>query len=1194
MASQSRPEPMNASPNHSKVKVTLTLSDPVYVSGENISGKMEVESRADLDSILGIGVMMVELYAIQEINSRDHSATSTFIHSRRIFQGPGLPPSNAVHSDYVPGAGELPLQADHYAARRGLTTFFFQFPLPSPSPSSINFGPASIRYEVRASVSVAWRGDKRLVTDKREVKVVESWDALSAAQLPQAVAIAEGGKIWARATITNGAVVGGETACIDLQLNNNSQRWTSGVTLTLTRALHLSQSLLAGKPPPDVSDVVTQVDFRGPEYSVPPGIEGVASLVIDIPRHSRGVKGEPRVDDNGKTTDSLFEVCCTLNIRIDMPPGSDDVVINLPVIIYHSLTVPETPGSPPVLSSSPYPLSAPISPGLPLSPPLPGAGLTAVYTGNQMQYCDPTWSPPPAQPTYNYGPYQHPEQQGHVWQQAPYAYASPVQRSTSAEPHTQSFYYDPGLPTTYTASTRLLPPPPAPVLHAGYTPPMSPIQGIPGYYSNAEDGKGALASRISQNLHQTIRHRSVSPSPHRYVLPHPPFQAHPSTPTRARPPSIQTTPLPNPHDSQGVVHSPRPVPSPKHSFYGSLPKSDNVSALERMADEVGNQTGDLSVDLPKGDAGASAQGLNLDRHPDLNMGKTFPRPPVPSSKDRFLPQPPRADTIFSGATAAMTNQRRFETSSDSLRRAPPTPPIAAITPVKFLKSPTGLGANLGKDVAQESGLDALERRLLAEVGTRKFAAEPRPHVRGVVQPITIPPSGPPEALNDSAISSLTLADRDGFLRGNAEREQEQEQEQDRDRDRDSDEHTQHFGGGHSPSDDDRDARTQKGKSLRKFGKSRHGEDDLERVGRRRERKKGKDEEGRKLRQEAKGRVAAWLGEIDTAAPPVADDSQSLISPSASHFVPIAKTESFSIPAPPEMKEKSRERRQGDNSTGNGVSAAPNPRSSGFVTVTSLNTAAGTRGGSGDGSSFKQSPRRSSVNDLPQQPSPRQIDKQPVPRSPSGQSMRPQKEPQPQPHTQPQLQRHLLPPRLPRLPPKIADPEVKYDVRSARGGKGGKVTQVASLWASKASTSDATAKKTPTPPPPRPIRKPVPNVLTKAPLSTAATATNANGPTSLRDAHGLDKGAKPAKATTVPAVISSSHAVPMLSSTASLARAPAANKSRSANLALPPMVSETVSDARNLARSPGPKPGRQLGDLAFGQARLRDLIKKYQG
>lgn len=38
------------------------------------------------------------------------------------------------------------------------------------------------------------------------------------------------------------------------------------------------------------------------------------------------------------------------------------------------------------------------------------------------------------------------------------------------------------------------------------------------------------------------------------------------------------------------------------------------------------------------------------------------------------------------------------------------------------------------------------------------------------------------------------------------------------------------------------------------------------------------------------------------------------------------------------------------------------------------------------------------------------------------------------------------PQSPNLPPPRVDPEVKYDIRSARGGRGGKVTQVASLWA----------------------------------------------------------------------------------------------------------------------------------------------------
>ena len=65
MALQSRPVPMNATQHHSKVKVSLTLSDPIFVAGSNISGKMEIECRGDGEFGLGIGLIMVELFAIQ-------------------------------------------------------------------------------------------------------------------------------------------------------------------------------------------------------------------------------------------------------------------------------------------------------------------------------------------------------------------------------------------------------------------------------------------------------------------------------------------------------------------------------------------------------------------------------------------------------------------------------------------------------------------------------------------------------------------------------------------------------------------------------------------------------------------------------------------------------------------------------------------------------------------------------------------------------------------------------------------------------------------------------------------------------------------------------------------------------------------------------------------------------------------------
>jgi len=54
---------MNASPYHPKVKVTCKLSDPRYVAGDFVAGKMEVECKTDKG--LGLGVIMVELTAIE-------------------------------------------------------------------------------------------------------------------------------------------------------------------------------------------------------------------------------------------------------------------------------------------------------------------------------------------------------------------------------------------------------------------------------------------------------------------------------------------------------------------------------------------------------------------------------------------------------------------------------------------------------------------------------------------------------------------------------------------------------------------------------------------------------------------------------------------------------------------------------------------------------------------------------------------------------------------------------------------------------------------------------------------------------------------------------------------------------------------------------------------------------------------------
>jgi len=59
------PEYMNATPHHSKVKVSVELSSSLFVAGEDITGKVEMECRAEKE--VGIGLIMVELFAIQGI-----------------------------------------------------------------------------------------------------------------------------------------------------------------------------------------------------------------------------------------------------------------------------------------------------------------------------------------------------------------------------------------------------------------------------------------------------------------------------------------------------------------------------------------------------------------------------------------------------------------------------------------------------------------------------------------------------------------------------------------------------------------------------------------------------------------------------------------------------------------------------------------------------------------------------------------------------------------------------------------------------------------------------------------------------------------------------------------------------------------------------------------------------------------------
>ena len=89
----------------------------------------------------------------------------------------------------------------------------------------------------------------------------------------------------------------------------------------MTRELHLSGPPSTEKPPLQLSDTITTVSFRGPDYIIEPGGEGVANLVVDVPKHARGMKGGRRQGDGEKMTESLFEVRCIVGVKLGMGIG---------------------------------------------------------------------------------------------------------------------------------------------------------------------------------------------------------------------------------------------------------------------------------------------------------------------------------------------------------------------------------------------------------------------------------------------------------------------------------------------------------------------------------------------------------------------------------------------------------------------------------------------------------------------------------------------------------------------------------------------------------------------------------------------------------------------------------------------------------------------------------------------------------
>ena len=781
-----------------------------------------------------------------------------------------------------------------------------------------------------------------------------------------------------------------------------------------------------------------------------------------------------------------------------------------------------------------------------------------------------------------------------------------------------------------------------------------------------EEGKGERAERVSRQLRMSMRARSSSPSHHRFPVHPPPTQIPPfGSPPQDQPISPISPPftskpyvhltlqnLPPPLVQQhtggsGELHSPRPVLSPKASFtvdpftneIRGMTKDERVENLEKMAEEAVRENGDMS-----GSGGlnvGSALGDSPGNQPP-EIDKTLPLPPPP------VEEPVGLDMLFPPAPLIPEQEEV----------TPKTPTLTAVTPFKLgrsmyrhLNAPdSGRSRGIASGL---SGLDALEARLIAEVGTRKVDKDDaKPDVRSVLAvPIDIPnprgrttnrddgharspgeknasvcTHGIPEDVNDSAISSLTLAGEGKSPVANALRYEEAggpktlRTGRSMSRGRLNPITDDGFEKVQTPRDRERERRSSTGKKSTASGH-----------------KDGGKSGGRKMRKAAVGRVADWLGKIDPDVPPPQVDTPPPASPLSgtesmrpldSTFSPTftssqsGSPEISNGPTPSEVEpsktpvsrrtpelERGEAREEVREGAEREVSAPPNPRSSGFIPIHPTWT-----GGF---------------------PSPGKEDAASTPKPPPVQLPWMQK-----------LEAAESAPsdlnRVPRFGKNIVpqDLAAKYDVRSARGGRGGRVTAVAAFWAAGEKPSSSTDRPMPKVwvkpyAPGKPVIAPKPTV-TQKPAGLSATKPTAPNPAlrkidpgkvkptqGVLDPHasqddeeetptkGSDHArARMIKSSSVPAVISSSTAIPMISSTASLVR-PAGSSpvrerpgkiSRGLNARIPTIEEDIPSDSTSVGigrtRGGEGKPhvagSPTKAELAFGQARLRDLIKKYQG
>ncbi len=507
--------------------------------------------------------------------------------------------------------------------------------------------------------------------------------------------------------------------------------------------------------------------------------------------------------------------------------------------------------------------------------------------------------------------------------------------------------------------------------------------------------------------------------------------------------------------------------------------ADGDDPFSRSFGRVGTRTRSLSVAkleemAARATAETEAKVRAQKKGREAAVDKTLPVPPVPSGKPSGYGANGR---VFAQDIFQQSEPEETAGGAEAEAGAEIIPHMSSLSGLSLLRPPPRRDVlafpSYGDQGNEESGLDALERRLVEEVGTRKPLPLPPPDLRTVLDlgsasplpppppvpvPVPVPGKKPKSmaqaqaddvdtgaAVNESAISSLALGAKEDFGGRNAnpntnlalpdvQIEGEEEAEGD---DPDADGRTQRHGKGAGAS-----SGSERGTYKARSRKSAKSDKDRERVRARSKSKDGRakrkkkrdgrreerDDEAARFRSAAKGRVAEWLGKLEAYEPgpgsspsPPGPEQETETTPQTEATTSIASatataaTSTASSPTvPPPV-----------------VESKPNPRSSGFVPVSTLRRAPISLPPEASSTPTPASASVAHLHGLPTSSTavaPNAIGlPAPVPIRRVG---------------------HVYPP-----PSQV---EVKYDVKSARGGRGGRVTAAVASASTEAGEGFATS------------------------------------------------------------------------------------------------------------------------------------------